>query len=84
MINTEKKEDGNVCIQGLEISGEFKGKGLSIGLLDIAVKKLGAKYLSVRKTNEIAKRLYIKYGFKTYRSDDFMGIYENINNYILL
>lgn len=41
-------------------------------MLDVAVNKLGATHLSVRKTNTIAKHLYDKYGFKTYESDDFM------------
>lgn len=72
MINTEKKPDGSVWIQGLEVFGENRGKGLSRGLLDVAVKDLGATHLSVRKTNTIAKRLYNNYGFTTYESDGFM------------
>lgn len=72
MVNTEKKPDGSVWIQGLEVFGENRGKGLSRGLLDVAVKDLGATHLSVRKTNTIAKRLYDSYGFTTYESDGFM------------
>ena len=84
MINTEKKPDGNVWIQGLEVFGDNKGKGLGKELLDVAVNKLGATHLSVRKTNAIAKHLYDKYGFKTYESDDFMYYmkYDRKNNEI--
>lgn len=56
LINTEKKSDGKIWIQGLEIFGDNKGTGLSIGLLDIAVNELKATNLSVRKTNNIAKK----------------------------
>ena len=72
MINTEKKSDGNIWIQGLEVFGDNKGKGLGKELLNVAVNDLGATHLSVRKTNNIAKKLYDKYGFETYASDDFM------------
>ena len=56
------------CIQALEVFGEYKGKGISYYLLDIAVKELGAKSLTVRKTNDIAIHAYIKYGFKINKS----------------
>lgn len=84
MINTEKKSDGNTWIQGLEVFGDNKGKGLGKELLNVAVNELGASHLSVRKTNYIAKQLYDKYGFKTYASDDFMYYmkYNRKNNEI--
>jgi ribosomal protein S18 acetylase RimI-like enzyme len=72
MINTETKSDGKIWIQGLEIFGDAKGKGLSYGLLDIAVKDLNAKYLSVNKSNSVAKHLYDEYGFSKYDEDDNM------------
>ena len=72
MINTEKKEDGNVWIQGLELFGESKGIGLSKDILDVAVKELGATRLSVNKSNGVAKHVYDKYGFKVYDEDDSM------------
>lgn len=72
MVNTEKKPDGTIWVQGLEVFGDNKGKGLGKELLDVAVNEFGASYLSVRKTNFIAKRLYDKYGFETYASDGFM------------
>ncbi len=73
MINTEKKNDGTNWIQGLEVFGDNKGTGLSIGLLDIAVKELGADHLSVRKTNKVALKVYEEYGFQTYESNNFMN-----------
>lgn len=72
IINTEKKNDGKIWIQGLEVFGGSKGQGLSRGLLDVAVKDLKATNLSVRKTNSIAKKLYDDYGFRTYDESDYM------------
>lgn len=72
IINTEKKEDNKIWIQGLEIFGDYKGTKLSYGLTWAAVKDLRAKYLSVRKTNKAAIHVYEKCGFKTYESDDYM------------
>ena len=51
MINTEKKSDGIIWIQGLEVFGDNRGQGFGYGLLDIAVNDLKATHLSVRKTN---------------------------------
>ena len=61
-----------LTLQRNKVFGDNKGKGLGEKLLNVAVNQLGASHLSVRKTNFIAKRLYDKYGFKTYASDDFM------------
>lgn len=72
IVNTEKKDDGKIWIQGLEIFGDNKGQGLSRGLLDVAVKDLNATDLSVRKTNLVAKKLYDDYGFRTYSETDYM------------
>lgn len=79
MINTEKKPDGKIWIQGLEVYGDNKGTGLSRGLLDVAVTDLKATNLSVRKTNKVAKKLYEDYGFETYESSDFMD-FMSIDN----
>lgn len=73
MVNTEKKDDGNTWIQGLELFGEGKGKGLSYQLLDYATKELGATHLSVNKSNTVAKHVYDKYGFETYLEDNNMA-----------
>lgn len=80
MINIKAKPNGEKWIQGLEIFGKYKGTGLSLGLLDIGVKDLGAKYLSVRKTNTIAQKIYKKYGFTVYKSDDYMD-YMKLSGY---
>ena len=80
MINTERKKDGHIWIQGLEIFGNNKGKGYGKKLLDIAVKELGADRLSVRKTNKVAKSLYDKYGWKIFKSDDFMDYMKYVGN----
>lgn len=72
MVNTDISKNGKRQIQGIELFGDAKGKGYSRELLDYAVKDLGAKELSVRKTNSIAKHLYDSYGFKTYSESDYM------------
>jgi len=72
MVNTEKKDDGNTWIQGLEVYGNNKGQGLSYKILDHAVKDMGATHLSVNKNNKVAKHVYDRYGFKTYSQDDSM------------
>lgn len=72
MVNTEKKPDGIVWIQGLEVFGDYKGMGISKELLDTAVNELGATHLSVRKTNTTAKNIYDRYGFVVYDETDYM------------
>ena len=72
MVNTEKKDDGNIWIQGIEVFGDNQGKGIGHALLDHAVKDLNATHLSVNKKNIRAKGLYDKYGFNTYDEDDTM------------
>ena len=75
IINVEDKQ-GEKWIQGLEIFGDAKGKGLSKSLLDVAVNELGATKLSVNKKNTLAKSIYDKYGFKVYDEDDAMYYME--------
>lgn len=72
MVNTEKKDDGKIWIQGIEVYGNNQGKGLGYSMLDHAVKDLGATNLSVNKKNDRAKMIYDKYGFETYDEDDTM------------
>ncbi|MBO7451084.1 MAG: GNAT family N-acetyltransferase [Clostridiales bacterium] len=72
MVNTEKKDDGTVWIQGIEVYGDNQGKGLGYSMLDHAVKDLGATNLSVNKKNNRAKMIYDKYGFETYDEDSTM------------
>lgn len=59
-------------IQGMEITKDYTGHGLSTQLLDYAVHSLGARFLSVNKKNNLAISIYKKYGFKTYKSDSIM------------
>ena len=57
-------------ISDLEISGNYKGLGLSYQLLDYATKRCGAKNLAVKKSNAIAKYVYDKYEFQITDEDD--------------
>lgn len=73
IVNTEKKPDGHIWIQGLEVFGGAKGKGLSYKLLDTATNSLHADRLSVRNSNKIAKHTYEKSGWEEYDNDGFMS-----------
>lgn len=53
-------------IHGFEISKDYRGHGLAKQMLDVAVRELGAEYLSVAKKNEVAIELYKKVGFVSY------------------
>lgn len=57
-------------ISDLEISGNYKGLGLSYQFLDYATKRCGAKNLAVKKSNATAKYVYDKYGFQITDEDD--------------
>ena len=61
-----------INVSDLEIYEEYKGQGLSYQLLDYAVVKCGAMNLAVRKTNDIAKHVYDKYGFEVVSQDGDM------------
>ena len=82
MVNTEKK-DGDVWIQGLEVFGDNKHKGIGYYLLQYAVKDLKATKLSVRKTNKNAVNMYKSYGFKTYQEDGYM-LYMSIGRSVVM
>lgn len=69
IINVDTNRD---YIVSLEVFGPYKRKGISHILLDIATKKLNAKYLSVRKTNTIAIKLYRNNNWKIYDEDNYM------------
>lgn len=58
-------------IISLEVFKPYKGRGFSYKLLDIAIR-LGAKNLSVRKTNHIAIETYKKHGWHIKNEDDYM------------
>ena len=57
-------------VSDLEIGEKYRGLGLSYELLDYATKRCGAKNLTVKKSNTIAKYVYDKYGFHVTDEDD--------------
>lgn len=68
----EYKDDKTKWIVSLEITGTYKGYGLSKQILDYATKEMKCRYLSVNKNNAVAKKIYDDYGFKVYQEDDTM------------
>lgn len=72
IISVETKDNDEKWIQALEVMKGYKLKGIGKALLEYAVKNLKANFLSVRKTNTIAYRMYLKYGFKVYSETDKM------------
>ena len=70
-------EDGD-WITALEVSKEYQGYGLGTQLLDFAVKNLHADSLSVNRNNEVAIRMYEKYGFKYNKNDTGTMIYMHL------
>jgi ribosomal protein S18 acetylase RimI-like enzyme len=80
-VNTERKSN-EIWIQALVIKPEYQSQGYGRDILDIAVKDLKARYLSVNKKNDIAISLYKKYGFKIYKETEsmyFMSLDEEIS-----
>lgn len=71
-ISIETKENNEIWIQALEVIKEYQNNSLGKQLLDFACKDLKAKFLSVRKTNNIALNMYKKYGFRIYKETDYM------------
>lgn len=63
VVNTEEKNARSIWIQALEVSKEYQKQGIGKTLLDMAMKKLHANFLSVRKTNKVAIEMYKKKGF---------------------
>ena len=68
----EYTDDHTKWIVSLEILPKYKGHGLSKQILDFAVHKMNCKYLSVNKSNKLAKYIYDQYGFKVYQEDKNM------------
>ena len=65
-------DDNTKWIVSLEIIPKYRGYGLSNQILDYCVKNMKCKYLSVNKNNELAKKIYDKYGFRVYHEDNTM------------
>ena len=72
MVNTEEKKDDEIWIQALEVFSSYRGHGLSKQVLDVACKDLHATHLSVNKQNELAIKVYKKYGFVKYDETESM------------
>lgn len=80
----EYNDDHTKWIVSLEILPKYKGHGLSKQILDFATKTMNCKYLSVNKSNKLAKHIYDEYGFKVFQEDDrmyFMSIDPNPKSY---
>ena len=71
-ITKERVSRHEIWITAIEVSQEYKGYKLGKQILNYAVKKEKARFLSVRKTNKIALNMYKKRGFKTYNETDYM------------
>lgn len=59
-------KDKKFWIQPIEVAKEYRGRGLSKQLIDVAVHEFGSKYLGVFSDNEVAIYIYKKYGFRVY------------------
>lgn len=80
-----RKNEWDGYLSPLFIVDEYRGYGLSNILLKNAIEKYGAKKLIVDKKNEVAIRLYKKFGFKImgnngkYTSQYFMLLESEID-----
>jgi len=61
-----KKNISYIDLDYIEIDKKYRGMGLSKQIIDIAVKEFKVTHLCVHKDNEIAKKLYLDYGFEIY------------------
>lgn len=59
-------------IVALEISPEYRHRGIATELLKMAQHKFNSYKLTVRKTNKEAVSLYQKNGYKTFREEGIM------------
>lgn len=82
-IATEIKEDGTVWITALEVLPNYRGYGLGEQLLDFATHNLHATALGVSKNNEVAIRMYEKYGFKISNESRLEVNKGHKNNYLM-
>lgn len=71
MIAVATYKNKESWIQPIQVSEKYRGYGLSNQLMNIAINKLGAKYLAVYSDNEVAIQLYKKYGFKVFEKVDY-------------
>lgn len=81
-VDTIPASDGYRWFGSLEVSNKYRGYGLGKQILDIAVNKYKAGALAVYKDNEIAYKMYKKYGFKESsdrKSKDYYYMYLERN-----
>lgn len=71
-VNTERKDDGKTWVQALEVTPDFRRMGIARELLRKAVDDMGATDLTVRKTNDAARRLYDSEGWVPYKDEGIM------------
>lgn len=64
VVVVRKESEIYTWITSIDIFPRYRGYGLSYQILDYATKKMGANCLTVAKDNEIAKKVYDKYGFR--------------------
>lgn len=81
-VDSIPASDGYRWFGSLEVSSKYRGYGLGKQILDIAVNKYKAGALAVYKDNEIAYKMYKKYGFKEStdrKSKDYYYMYLERN-----
>ena len=64
VVVVRKESEIYTWITSIDIFPRYRGYGLNYQVLDYATKKMGANCLTVAKDNEIAKKVYDKYGFR--------------------
>ena len=64
VVVVRKESEIYTWITSIDIFPRYRGYGLSYQILDYVTKKMGANCLTVAKDNEIAKKVYDKYGFR--------------------
>lgn len=68
----ETIDQSQIWIHSFEITKGYRNHGLSRQMIDYAINKLHARYLSVNKKNEVAFDLYKKIGFEIYGENKTM------------
>lgn len=80
---SRKEDDNIVWLDMIQISDDYRGRGLSKQMLDIALDEENVTRLKVNQHNAVAYNVYKSYGFKQYAQDRDM-IYMSINENSLI
>lgn len=72
------RDTGEVYIVSLEVLDDHKGYGLAKQILSYAINEMHCTKLSVNKNNELAMKIYKRFGFRQFYADDTM-IYMEYN-----